>query len=447
MNKNVMALFAGLALPAGMVLSGYANATSSAKIINGVEADKDSWPYMTALIDKSKLNAFQGQFCGGTFLGGRYILTASHCVSDIVKSNTINVYASVGVHDLNNVDTEGQKAEIQNIYMHEDYYASSIEIHNDIAIIELAEEITASHVELSDDTLTNSLITGNTLTAAGWGQQSATENLFSSKLYQVDIPYTDRSTCQNVGGVYATVGDDAICAGYAEGGKDVCHGDSGGPLFYNDNGTFKQVGIVSWGTTCADENAYSVYSDVAYFSDWIAAKTSGVSYKQRINSDATTQNVQIALPVTNYGTEAFDVKSVFAIPAVSIVSHTCNDTLGEGESCQVTINVDRKAAGFLTSETDTEIPVSLRTNHTLASELKMTLHFNNAYVADVSSSDDTTSSDDSASSDDSTSASGSAQSSGSTATSGSSSSGGSGGASFGLVFLAMLGCFFRRRYL
>ncbi len=43
-----------------------------------------------------------------------------------------------------------------------------------------------------------------------------------------------------------------ICAGYDDGGADSCSGDSGGPLFvaYGD-GTYLQVGVVSWGNGCA----------------------------------------------------------------------------------------------------------------------------------------------------------------------------------------------------
>lgn len=61
-----------------------------------------------------------------------------------------------------------------------------------------------------------------------------------------------------------------ICAGYAEGGKDICMRDSGSPLI-DDDGI--QVGIASWGEGCAEAGHPGVYTNVAYLRDWISDKT------------------------------------------------------------------------------------------------------------------------------------------------------------------------------
>jgi len=52
-----------------------------------------------------------------------------------------------------------------------------------------------------------------------------------------------------------------VCAGVPEGGKDACQGDSGGPLVLKKSG--KQVGIVFWGTGCAEKEHPGVYANVA----------------------------------------------------------------------------------------------------------------------------------------------------------------------------------------
>lgn len=52
-----------------------------------------------------------------------------------------------------------------------------------------------------------------------------------------------------------------ICAGFEEGGKDACQGDSGSPMV--DKKTRKLHGIVSWAFGCAYPHVPGVYSNVA----------------------------------------------------------------------------------------------------------------------------------------------------------------------------------------
>lgn len=93
------------------------------------------------------------------------------------------------------------------------------------------------------------------------------DSAFTDELREVDLPMVDNVTCQNALGVNLTA--NMICAGYRDTPKDTCQGDSGGPLVSRNaqNSDWLEVGIVSWGETCATN--YGLYTKVSNYLDWI----------------------------------------------------------------------------------------------------------------------------------------------------------------------------------
>nr|AAQ91042.1 LRRGT00086 [Rattus norvegicus] len=93
-----------------------------------------------------------------------------------------------------------------------------------------------------------------------------------STLQKAKVPLVSNEECQTRYRKHK-ITNKVICAGYKEGGKDTCKGDSGGPLSCKHNGVWHLVGITSWGEGCGQKERPGVYTNVAKYVDWILEKT------------------------------------------------------------------------------------------------------------------------------------------------------------------------------
>ena len=121
-------------------------------------------------------------------------------------------------------------------------------------------------------------------TVSGWGA-TAFGGSSATVLQHVSIPIVSNSTCAAqysvVGG---TISGNMICAGESIGGQDACQGDSGGPHVIDDGtGTWKQVGIVSFGQECALADFAGVYARVSNYISWIQGFTTDIQLADLAN--------------------------------------------------------------------------------------------------------------------------------------------------------------------
>ncbi|WP_132743317.1 trypsin-like serine protease [Vibrio crassostreae] len=315
----------------------------SARIINGEEATQGNWPFMAALVSRN-VNAYDGQFCGASFIGERYVLTAAHCVEGNGREDLDVV---IGVSNLSASQAAQHRYAVDNIYVHE--YYNSAATGNDIAIIELVEKPAESVVNLVDGYVRGNLNDGQMLTVMGWGDQDASDGYSSkSELYQVNVPLVNQYQCNTVPySGYSSIGSDAFCAGYSDGGYDSCQGDSGGPIVVSTNGVYEQLGIVSWGKGCAEANAYGVYTNISYFDDWIDEQKAGFSYRQvEMLGARLLAPISHTFEFTNKSDQNIQVNRVYPISGndTVITDNGCS-TLTVGQSCEVVVSYNLNSIG------------------------------------------------------------------------------------------------------
>lgn len=308
----------------------------------------------------------QNSTCGASFLGDKWVLTAAHCVEDV---NVNSLRVNVGEYDLS--DGAENATKINSIFIHPDYNQGAF-FNNDIALIELAESLNIPAVTLADANMTSNLASmASYATVIGWGNQIAygpddaqPTGSQPNKLYQVELSLLTNEQCRNQliatyqdlnGLTYSTedlgITSKMICANYPQGGKGSCQGDSGGPLIVNTNEGLQQVGIVSFGTGCADGRFPDVYARVGEFTQWIKSITGGIAITPSHEFFATPQGVPQSTFLTVTNNSAMLANLTFTLEyeaenyqGISLQTEDCT-LLAANSSCEIEVTFDASQAG------------------------------------------------------------------------------------------------------
>jgi secreted trypsin-like serine protease len=277
----------------------------TSRVFGGEPARPGQYPFQVALLRNTYLeddaeSQLYAQFCGGSVISAEWILTAAHCVDwggTAMPADEVTVLMGATRLD------EGTRHAAAEVVMHPDYDPMTFD--NDIALIRLAAPVPDAPVVR----LARATPDAGNVRVTGWGMTENGE--FPVDLMTVEVGLQPNAACNDgIRTIYARdlrlfledvnfrmgFGDNAIseavavvapriadrltpvmlCAGYEEGMRDACYGDSGGPLFAETPAGAVQHGVVSWGegpadadAACGHAQAYGVYARVETFADWI----------------------------------------------------------------------------------------------------------------------------------------------------------------------------------
>ncbi|MGR9356647.1 trypsin-like serine protease [Rhizobium leguminosarum] len=285
------------------------------RVIGGQAAKKGEWPWQVKILapDPEQRGRFGGH-CGGSLIAPRWILTAAHCVTsgrsgkqDLFARDLLIVEGKSKIDKVIAVDGPDKPGlAVEDVIIHEDFDRKVFA--NDIALIKLGEPAKSKPAILASASDDEVEAAGHPAVVTGWGYTKADhgwdDKYLPTELQEVELPIVPREDCR---AAYRDssmrmnpIDERNVCAGYAEGGKDACQGDSGGPLVaQRPDKRWIQLGIVSWGAGCAEAEHYGVYTRVAAFRDWIAAKTDG----DVPNVEGPAADDQVASTTTGGGTK------------------------------------------------------------------------------------------------------------------------------------------------
>nr|XP_021508382.1 coagulation factor XI-like [Meriones unguiculatus] len=239
------------------------------RIVGGTASAHGDWPWQVTLHTTSPI---QGHLCGGSIIGNQWVLTAAHCFSGIETSRNLRVYG--GIVNQSEINEDAAFFRVQEIIIHDQY--KTAENGYDIALLKLESIMNYTDFQrpicLPSKGDRNVVYTECWVT--GWGYTGSRDEI-QSTLQKAKVPLVSNEECQTRYRRHK-ITNKMICAGYKEGGKDACKGDSGGPLACKHSGVWYLVGITSWGEGCAQKERPGVYTSVAKYVDWILEKTQTV---------------------------------------------------------------------------------------------------------------------------------------------------------------------------
>ncbi|XP_062557292.1 uncharacterized protein LOC134222163 [Armigeres subalbatus] len=260
---------------------GMTNASHS-RVVGGVDAQLGAWPWMAALGYRSStydLTTGPVFLCGGTLITIRHVLTAAHCIQNLLY------FVRLGEYDITTTNDGANPVDIyvEKVIVHEQYNEKTIQ--NDVALIRLQSEAPFTDMIRPicmpvEEPMRSLNLTYYSPFVAGWGTTSF-RGPTASRLQEVQVIVLPIDQCAFNYKLYfpdQVFDDKVLCAGFAQGGKDSCQGDSGGPLMLpqlSSNGQyyyFNLIGIVSYGYECAKAGFPGVYVKVSAYIPWIESK-------------------------------------------------------------------------------------------------------------------------------------------------------------------------------
>ncbi|XP_032522290.2 venom protease-like [Danaus plexippus] len=232
---------------------------AQARVTGASPANPREWPWMASVTPEGR-----DQWCGGSLITDRHVLSAAHCTYGYEPSE---LFVRLGEYDFKRTN-DSRSYNFRVIEKREHEMFDSATYHHDVVILKLHRAAVFNTYVWPICLPPRGLELDNEIaTVIGWGTQWY-GGPASHVLMEVSVPIWTREKCTPA--FSDSVFNETLCAGGPNGGKDACQGDSGGPLMYQmSSGRWTVVGVVSWGLRCGEAEHPGLYARVDRYLEWI----------------------------------------------------------------------------------------------------------------------------------------------------------------------------------
>lgn len=271
LSLTIVALFIAKATPfyhedigipeAARIKKAEENGLHPSRVAGGFYAYLGAYPFFAGLIVAIDVNTTS--VCGSSLISETKLLTAAHCWYDGQRQAVLLevVLGSILLF------AGGTRIITNEVEVHSDFNIQNI--LNDIAVITVPAVQLDDYIQPIPLPGAHESFVNFTCHVIGFGRTGDnTPVSISQQLSHTSLIVIGNEECARAYGPIIT--DSSICTVGTSTYNGPCGGDSGGPIFYNNDELYVQIGIVSFGSSDGCEAGHPTsHTRITSFLDWI----------------------------------------------------------------------------------------------------------------------------------------------------------------------------------